>query len=215
MLFVLAALAAPRVDPGLEAEGVEAAYAEWAATQGREEAARKLVCRPFMPRAELCFTRVEGDRRLYFTEADGRAVDALELAGRGSANDSVKRLLPVTVEGFKQPYFLANEGDGRDHVPLLFPSAIAARVGTGAVVAVPARGVLVAWVPGDLLFDKVVAVGVRKMYETLEGPISPLIYQWDGQKWSPWGEAKAVDGVQGPSPIPTPSPVPRRDLGGG
>ena len=120
---------------------------------------------------------------------------------------------PVAVEGFKQVYWLANEGDGRDHVPMLFPAALAAKVGKGVVVAVPARGVLVAWVPGDLVFDKVVAVGVRKMYDTLESPVSPLIYQWDGERWAVWGEAKAVDGVVGPSPIPTPSPVPRRELG--
>lgn len=207
ILLAFAALAAaPRVDPSLEPEGVEAAFRSYAAAQGRPEAARELVCRGFAERARLCFTRIEASGRPYYTRADGQTLGALESAARGSEADAVKRLEPVKVEGFAVPYWMAVGGDGRDHAALLHPDALAKRVGGAqvgdVVVAAPARGVLVAWAPGDLVFDKIVAVGIRRMYETLPNPVSPLLYRWNGEAWITWGEAREVLGAKGPSPVP-------------
>jgi hypothetical protein len=206
------AFAAPRVDPGLEPEGVEAAYRAYAEAQGRPEAARELVCRRFAERARLCFTRVEGAARPYFTRTDGQAVEALEAAARGSGAEAVKRLESVVVEGFDTPYWMAAVGDGRDHAALLHPDALRKRLGGDFVVAVPARGVLVAWVPGDLVFDKIVAVGIRRMYDTLPNAVSPLLYKWNGEAWITWGEAREVPGAMGPAPLGVPAegraPVP-------
>lgn len=205
--------AAPRVDPGLEPEGVEAAFRAYAESQGRPEAARDLVCRRFAERARLCFTHAEASGRLYFTRGDGQAIEALEASSRGVAADAVKRLEPVKVEGFATPYWMAAVGDGRDHAAVLHPDALQKRVGSGAVVAAPARGVLVAWVPGDVVFDKIVAVGIRRMYDTLPNPVSPLLYKWNGEAWITWGEAREVAGATGPSPLSVPAEGPAGSAG--
>jgi hypothetical protein len=205
LLIAAAFAAAPRVDPGVESDEVQAAYAEYAAAQGRPEAARALVCRPFAERTRLCFTRLEGGVRSWYVTADGRSLATLEAAALGSADDAVKRLEPVTVEGFATPYWMAAVGDGRDHAALLHPDALKKRLGGAFVVAAPARGVLVAWLPGDVVFDKIVAVGVRRMYETLPNPVSPLLYKWTGEAWITWGAAREVTGAEGPAPVSAPA----------
>ncbi len=210
LLAVLAALAAARVDPGLAPDGVESGYREWARSEGRGGDAAELVCRPFAEKVSLCFTRATEAGRAWLTRADGRTAEQLEAASRGTANDALAGLEPVAVEGFATPYWMRAEGDGRDHAAVLHPEALRAKLGGDFVVAAPARGVLVAWRHGDVVFDKIVAVGVRRMYETLPDPVSPLVYRWDGAKWVTWGEARAVVGEGGPAPTPAPSPVPPR-----
>ena len=63
-------------------------------------------------------------------------------------------------------------------------------VGEEVLVAVPARGALVVWTPGDSEVDKVVAVGARQMFEQLDHPVSPLVLRYDAEGWSVWGQAK-------------------------
>ena len=194
MLLLITRLAlAARVDPGIEQVGVEAAFQEWAAAKGEPSAKQALACRPFAEGIELCFSRIEGDTRRYYTRADGLSVEALEAKAAGRAEDALVYFVAVPVDGFTGSYWLTNEGDGRDHAALLFPQALAKRFGEHFVVAVPVRGVLVVWVPGDAEFDKAVAVGVSRMYETLPDSVSPRIYTWDGAKWVTWGEAKVQD----------------------
>lgn len=203
LALIVAALAAPRVDPGLERYDVPEAYQGWAESQGRAAAAQELVCRPFAEGTVLCFSRIEADRRVLYTRADGQTLGALESAARGSAKDAVARLEPVKVDGFSTPYWVAAVGDGRDHAIVLHPDALAKKLGGPFVVATPARGVVVAWAPGDVVFDKIVAVGIRKMYETLPDPVTPLIYTWNAEKgWSVWGSAREVVDAVGPTPIP-------------
>lgn len=203
LALILAALAAPRVDPGLERSDVPDAYFGWAESQGRPAAARDLVCRPFAEGTVLCFSRIEADRRVLYTRADGQTLGALESAARGSAKEAVSRLDPVKIDGFSTPYWVAAVGDGRDHAAVLHPEALRSKLGDTFVVATPARGVLVAWTPGDVVFDKIVAVGIRKMYETLPDPVTPLIYRWSSEKgWATWGAAREVVDSVGPTPIP-------------
>lgn len=208
LLAILAAFAAPRVDPGLAPEGVEEAFRAWAVGEGKTGPATEIVCRPFAEKVELCFTRAEKDARVYVTRADGKSVGELESAATGSAKDALAKMEAVKVEGFATPYWMRAEGDGRDHAAVLHPEALRAKLGEGFVVAAPARNVLVAWKAGDIVFDKIVAVGVRRMYETLPDPVSPLVYRWDGERWVTWGQAREVPGEAGPSPTPAPSPVP-------
>ena len=208
--LVVAALAAPRVDPGLAPAGVEEGYRAFASAEGRTGAGAELVCRPFAEAVSLCFTRMDGATRAWFTRADGRSAAQLESDARGSPREALAKLEPVAVEGFAKPYWMRAEGDGRDHAAFLHPDALTTKLGAGFVAAAPARGVLVAWVPGDVVFDKIVAVGVRRMYDTLPDPVSPLVYRWDGEAWKTWGEARAAIDAVGPSPIPSPSPVPPR-----
>ncbi len=217
-------LSTPRVDPGLEPSGVEDLYRAWALGERRAPPRRELVCRPFAERVTLCFSRIEAAGRVYFTRADARDVASLEsasLAGKGTESAPLANLQPVSVEGASRSYWVSAQGDGRDHVGLLFPDLLAARVAGPAprydalrppreapgrvVVAAPARGVLVAWVSGDSVFDTLVAVGIRRMYDTLPDPVSTLIYHWDGTAWLTWGEARdvATDPTD-PSALPSP-----------
>lgn len=189
LLAALAGAAPARPDPGLEPADVEEQFRTWANGKGVQGDAAELVCRPFADQVDLCFTRVKGKARAWVTKAEGQDAAALEAAGKGTAEEALARLEPVAVEGFPQRYWMAAKGDRRDHVPLLFPDALGEKLGGNPVVGVPARGVLVAWVPGAPDFDKAVAVGVRRMYETLPDPVSPLLYRWDGQRWKVWGQA--------------------------
>jgi hypothetical protein len=192
LLLLAASPAAPRVDPGLEPADVEAQYRAWATSQKRAGPAAELVCGPFADGLRLCFSRMVGKKRVHFTQADGRTLPQLVDAGVGTDEEALARLEEVRVEGFTRTYLLSAKGDGRDHVPALHPAALQKRLGPDVSIAAPARGVLVAWAPGDPEFDKVVAVGVLKMYETLDDPVSPALYRWDGTAWVAWAEAKAA-----------------------
>lgn len=149
-----------------------------------------LHCRPLVDEVLLlCFKiELEGKRR-YVTEADlqswGSSAAELEQAARASLSDNP--LKPQQVPGTGS-YLLA-QGD-RAPAVLLHPEWLA-EVGPEPVVALPARGVVVAWQPGDEELDKVVAVGARKMFEELPHPVSSVIVQHSPEEgWRRWGEAR-------------------------
>lgn len=190
LALIHAATAAPRVDPRIEEATAEADWATWSASQGKTGDATVLLCRPFAEQVSLCFTSGTGAKLRWLTKADAPDVASLET----KAATTIDKLSETHVEGFSRPYWLRAEADGLDHAALLRPDELARKLGGEPLVAVPNRDVLVAWLPGDPDFDKVVAVGVRKMYATLRDPVSPLIYRWDGQRWATWGVANAVDG---------------------
>jgi hypothetical protein len=192
VLVVLAGLALAGMDPGLEPADVQGQYRAFAEKKGRKGAETELVCRPFAEAIVLCFSSSDGKKRVYATAAGGKDAATLEAESRGTAEAALACLEPVQIEGLTRRYLACSRGDGRDHVPMLFPQELAEKLGGVAVVAVPARGVLVAWSPGDLDVDKAVAVGVRRMYEALPDPVSPLVYRWNGTSWVTWGEAREV-----------------------
>ena len=151
------------------------------------------MCTPFAEGAIWCFTHATGSRRQWYTAADGKSAGELLAAGRGTAREVLDRLVSVPVEGFTATYWMGAVGDGRDHVPALFPAELAAKLGGAPVVAAPAEGLFLAWVPGDLQFDKVMAVGVRRATQTFPHPVSSLCWRWDGTRWVTWGEAIEAD----------------------
>lgn len=182
------AAASPTVDPGLESLDAGQQYAAWAARHRLKGDAASLACMPFVATAQLCFSHVVDDRRVYLTLADGRTPVELLKQAAGDEAAAVAPLAPAYVDGFSPRYF-AVSGDPRAHAAMLFPEALEARLGGKCVVGVPARGVLMAWVPGDLDFDKVMAVGVRRLYDSLPNPVTPTLYTFDGKAWQVWGEA--------------------------
>lgn len=190
-MLIALLLGATRVcDPSLEPVDVEAHYRAWALGQGRPPERAELVCRSFTEAARLCFVWRAADRRVYLTRADGLEVAGAEALARVEAGASLEALKAQTVEGMTGTYWLRAEGDGRDHAPLLAPEALAAKVGAGVVVGVPNRGALVAWVPGDPAFDRVVAAGVYRMHTTLPDPVTEVLFQWDGTDWKVWGRVR-------------------------
>lgn len=202
--LLLAAATPERVDPGLEPADVVEQYRAWATSQKRTGPRAELVCQPFAEGLKLCFSHATAKGRAYYTAADGLDAAALFARGVGTQTEALARLERTPVEGFAQSYWLSSRGDGRDHVPVLFPEDLRALVGGDVVIAAPVHGVLLAWLPGDLDFDKAVAVGVKQMYETLPDPVSPLLYRWDGKLWRTWGEAKLAEPIASPPPSPVP-----------
>ncbi len=190
--LLVAAAAAGGWDPGLEPADVADQYRAFALAKGRKGDATELVCSPFAEAVVLCFSTVGGKKRVYATRATGLDAAALTEASRGTAEAALACFEPMVPEGLTTPYLGCVRGDGRDHAPLLFPDAIAARLGASFVVAAPARGVLLAWTPGDAAFDKVMAVGARRMFESMPDPVSPLVYRWDRDRWVTWGQAREV-----------------------
>jgi hypothetical protein len=176
------------VDPGLEASDVSAQYASWARKNRVRGAAAELACLPFLSTAQLCFTHVVGDRRVYYTAADTQAPMTLLKEAAGDEASAISLLAPAYVDGFSPRYFSVS-GEPRAHAALLFPEALEQRLGGKCVVGIPARGVLLAWVPGDLDFDKVMAVGVKKLYDSLPNAVTSVLYTFDGTSWVVWGEA--------------------------
>ncbi len=175
-----------------------AQHAAWAAESGREVA--PLVCRVVWPdAARVCFTVVEAGVRRWVTEGDLAKweveLDALvALIVTRSAAPTSDRPRATAIADMPGTYWVAADGDGWDAALLLAPARIAARVGGGSVlVAVPASGTLLAWRPGDADLDKVMAVGTRRMYEADISPVTPLVHRWDGEAWTAFGEALAVE----------------------
>lgn len=178
-------------DPGFEAADVEQQYAAWARSKKIKGAAADLACAPFAEALQLCFTKVSNGVRSYYTLADGQTPEQLAELGKGKEDAAIALLSEQYVDGFTPRYFLVT-GQPRAHTAMLFPSALERLLGGKCVVGVPAVGVLVAWVPGDLDFDKVMAVGVKRMYDTLPDAVSPLVYTWDGARWGVWAEVKEL-----------------------
>ncbi len=176
-------------DPSLEGPTVLTDYADWARKHKLKGPAAQLACSPFADGLNLCFTRKDGDNRVYYTGADGKTADQLRADAKGTEDAAVAGFAPVYVDNYTFPYYL-DAGDVRADAALLYPDALERKVGGKCVVAVPAQGVVIAWVAGDLDFDKIVAVGVKRMYETMANPISSVLYTWDGKRWVVWGQAK-------------------------
>lgn len=195
LLIAIAAWAGPPdiphpkvVYPLMEPDSVTAEYRTWAKSKGKRGDAAELVCTPLAENLVECFLDGKGS---LLTKAAGFSLEAILL---GLPQDGEFGLTLTHVDGFAHPYWIRAEGDGKDHLAMHWPKALAMQLHSDPVVAVPVRGVFVAWLPGDPEFDKVMGVGVRKMYETLPDPVSPLLYQWRDGAWATWGVAKPAAG---------------------
>ena len=174
---------------------VRFAFGEHAAAQGLSGDAAAIVCDDLAERLSLCFTFLEGETRRYVTKADLKAwsLDREVLRAKALAGAAGKvgsgRPAATSVEGGGS-YWLSAESDGWDVAALLQPEVLAKVTGAPRpVVAVPQRNTLLAWNPGVEELDTILAVGVRRMHDAAEKPVSPLLYRWDGTRWQVWGEA--------------------------
>lgn len=186
---------------GISAEpgDVRLSFGEHAAAAGLEGPAALIVCDDLSERLALCFTWVEEGVRRYVTRAElaSWGIDRAGLRARAQAAAAAhvgpKRPAPVAVEGGGE-YRLSAEGDGWDVSALLHPEALQRALGGQPVVAVPQRNTLLAWRSGEAELDTIMAVGVKRMHEAADTPVSPLLYTWDGDSWEVWGEARKAGG---------------------
>ena len=172
------------------------------------------ACRRMAPGLLVCVSSVEDPQRVVMMQeltAAGSSLDAALAAARAQLEPAwaAKPARTFRVEGVEGRYFVRSAGDGFDAAALLRPELLAQLVSAEPVVAVPEDGTFVWWVPGDADFDKMVAVGVRRMTEASAAPVSAQIYRYTGTEWSVWGEVRgAIDLPIPAQPAPSPPPGP-------
>ena len=205
-LLIVAAVGAEvpaGVLPLVERASIQIGWSEKARAAGAEGLAAVAACRPFAEDLVICFTVPEGDGQRMVHQADLEAwgADLAVVEQRAVAATKVgltqQRPQRVPVDGDPRTYLLSAEGDGLDQAALFAPAALDERCGQhGCAVGIPARGVLVAFPMGDRELETIVAVGIRRLWESLDDPITPVAYRWDGQAWVVWGEAKPSGGIE-------------------
>lgn len=171
---------------------VQQTFDRWAARSG--EPGGKLACDPLWEtHAMLCFRVWEEGKRRWVTTADVArwqvTVPELRAAVVEQAAARVQ-LEERPIADMSASWWLLADGDGWAAAGVLAPDAVQARLGGPFRAAMPAEGVFVAWRAGDTDVDKVMAVAVAELYGQHQGPVSSIVYAWDGERWLPWGRAE-------------------------
>lgn len=185
------------VRPVILAEEAPRRYAAWRARKGLPPA--DLSCTSAGPPGILvCFRLWEdGVRRWVHTADLGRwnvTVEQLrqEMGHRAMSHLSEAEWRPV--EGTSERYLQLIDGDGWSAAGVLVPSALVAKLGHASIrVAVPAQGVLVAYPAGSAELDRIMAVGVRELFDQQRQAVSPMVFAWDAGVWRAFGQAVVPD----------------------
>ena len=59
----------------------------------------------------------------------------------------------------------------------------------------PVDGAVFVWLPGNKDLDRIMAVGAKEMFTAAAWPVSPVVHQWDGHRYSSFVEAVATPAV--------------------
>ncbi|MFH1467487.1 MAG: hypothetical protein ABIO70_24090 [Pseudomonadota bacterium] len=185
--------------PLVDRVSLPVAWSQEALARGVEGGASVPACRPFAEGLVVCLTVPAGEGRRLVTVADLEAwevpqSEAMSLAkARMAEGITAARPEVVPIPDDPRTYLLSAVGDGLDQAALFHPAALAARFGGQPfAVGIPTRDVLIAMPLGDPELQQMVAVGVRRLWEGAEEPVSPAMYAWDGAAWQVWGEAQRV-----------------------
>ena len=111
---------------------------------------------------------------------------ALESSKAGVA---AKSFQVMSVEDTEKTYWMRTEGDLAGSGVFLYPDKLEEITTAPPVVAVPAWGVVLTWVPGDETFDRIMAVGAHRIFNESDHPVSTKVLKWNGERWTVWGEA--------------------------
>ena len=157
------------------------------AQQGHKGLQTELLCKPAVEGLQVCASVIDGKVWRYATHADE------EVKSPTATMDGAKLgFIRKSVEGVGG-YWVRSENDGREGLVFVHPEQLRALSPAEVVVAWPQPGVVVAWVPGNPSLDQILSVGVAKMVEATNHPVSSKIYRHDGDEWVVWGEAKAPE----------------------
>ena len=185
-------------DVVVTAESIEVVqqYQNWAAQNGLNGAEMLTACRAWSQTFYQCFSVQEKGRYRMVHLGDLQRwevdLDALEAKSRevGRPVLDEKNREVVFVDGIERPYWVFDGSKGLGASVLLFPEELESMMGGRPVLGTPARGIVVAWLPGDEELDKVVSVGLVRIFGEAIVPISSVIVQWSGGHWATWGEAR-------------------------
>jgi hypothetical protein len=146
----------------------------------------------------LCFRVEESGRRRWVTQGDlarwGATLAEVETAAAGAL--VVSPFERKVVHGGSRHYWAVEADSGREVTVVLHPEWLEA-LGPDVVLAIPARDAVLAWSLGNAELDKIMAVGVRKLFDASSVPVSRKILAWDGRRWVVRGEV---------TPAPAPQP---------
>jgi|GEM_PF-4757726 len=180
----------------------DAASAEARASGASGDAAIP-VCRRMASGLALCVRAPDSTKIAMRSQL--AAANVSEAAVFAQVRDGVEAAWATTpagtysVDGVKGSYFVRAARDGFDSAGLLRPDLLASLAGNNPVVAIPEDGTLMWWVPGDADFDKMLAVGVKRMAEASAAPVSARVYQHNGTEWTVWGEVRGTIGLPAPA----------------
>ena len=173
----------------------------------REQRGAELACDVWVEGAVLMCFKIEADGvRRYVTSEDLEAwavsLSDLREAATGALDES-----PWTRqegEGGGGDWWAVDAPASRAAGALLRPEWLAP-VGPAPVVGIPEPGTIIAWSAGDPELDQIMAVAIRRSWESAAHPVSPAGFRWDGEGWSVWGEA-VPESEQGAEPAAAQSP---------
>ena len=165
--------------------------------QTRAAPASGYVCRQISEGLALCAAcgeRLLRDAELEPHSTTGEDVLAL-LATRSATLVTDQRLARQEIADMPAAaYWVSQVGDGFDAAGLLHPEKLSAIAGTTPVIGIPTVGTFLMWIPGDAELDKIMAVGVRRIFEEASHPVSDKVYRWHNGAWVVWGEVVESDG---------------------
>ncbi len=196
------ALADPRPLPTAWPDEVVTAYPEAARGAGATGAATEPACTQAARGLQLCVVVEDGGTRRLASMADvdrwGGLRGALAHA-KAAADDAAAGFIDATVPDMPgATYRVRSRRDGLDTALVARPDLLP-RVAEGpVVVGFPDAHTTLVWTPGNAERDKVLAVAVRKAWEVAERPVSPMVYRWNGESWTPWGAAKPAEASPAP-----------------
>ena len=208
------ATAAPPVRVSAERSEAPDAHSAAMIAAGRAGPAAIALCEPLADGLQVCLRTKDGQGWRLVTEEDCTTWSTTAAALRAQAlRDAAKAWAarpPTarTVDGMTGRYFLRQGDDAAEVLGLVEPARLATAAGTAdVVVAMPERGTLLFWTPGAPDFDKVVAVGARRMAEAVADPLSASIYRHDGRRWQVWAEVHGEVEPRETAPAADPRPA--------
>lgn len=179
--------------PELAAPSLPAAFANAGLEQGLDGAEVAQACDYLGEGIPLCYRLIADGKKRWFSHAEaadwGIPLDQLSTAVDAEA--APNPLVHHKVEDGGE-WWQVEAPDGHHSLIFLRPDWLEV-VGPRPVVAAPAKGVVIAWNSGDSDNDQIMAVGARRIFDSHQAPITPLIFKRHEDRWAIWGEAKTPD----------------------
>lgn len=193
LLLLSQAFAYPEIRPAPMSNDIIEKYRSYQKTNGEKSSA--LVCQDFAEGLNLCFRYVSETSLAMVHQKDLRKWDATLDQISVSVKDSSLKYIKADRYFFQEMedrsggFWASATQDGWDAAGLFHPKMLEDLVGKKVFVAIPQSGMFIFWEQGNPILNKSVAAGVKESYKAASFPISPYIYQWNGEKWVVWGEA--------------------------
>ena len=164
----------------------------------QEQTGKKLACQDYIGKMKMCFRYLQKGKLPYVDKKLLKKwkISQLSLLTLAEKNAKLqvtsKRYRFQEIAEIQGGYWISDKKDGWDAAGFLHPKRLTRLLQRKPLVAMPQAGTFLFWEAGNPMLDKVMAVGVREIYDNSEHPISSAIYHYDGAKWMIWGEAVTV-----------------------